>query len=344
MIDRPDAAQPDLSIVVITWNGWHWLEPCLASLGENVRGPGRLAVEVIVVDNGSEDETLARLAERFPWAVALPLGSNRGFAAAANAGLRRAQGRHAVLLNNDTLVPPGVFEACVAYLDAHPDVGVVGPRLLAPDGREQNSVHAEPGLLTEIVPTWLLETLWPARHPSKRYAHHEPLPVDAVLGACLVVRRALLDEVGLIPEDYFFFLEETDFCRNVRAAGHGVVHLPSVSVTHVHGASSKKRDPARTRIEYHRSLYRFFRKNRGPVALALVVGVRVAKSVLHVVVGLPAALSSRKGRERWRARVRVLAWHLLGGPEGWGMAPVGWPQGRAAGDGTRAGETTTKGR
>ena len=99
------------------------------------------------------------------------------------------------------------------------------------------------------------------------------------------------------------------------------MHLPDVAVTHVHGATSKKRDPARTRIEYHRSLYRFFRKNRGAVALALLVGVRVVKSVLHVVVDAPGALLSVKGRERWRARRRVLAWHLSGCPEGWGMAP-----------------------
>lgn len=313
----------DLSVVIVTWNGWDYLDACLRSLDENLRSPGRLACEVIVADNGSEDGTLERLATAFPWAEAVPLGANRGFAAAANAGLRLARGRHAVLLNNDTLVPPGTLEACVAYLDAHPGVGVVGPQLLAPDGRKQNSVHAEPSLLGEIVPHWLLETFWPRRFPSKRYVHEAPVPVDAVLGACLVLRRALVDEVGGLPERYFFFLEETDFCRAVRAAGHTVVHLPDVHVTHVHGATSKKRDPARTRIEYHRSLYRFFRTNRGSVALALLFVVRLAKSVLHVVVGAPGALVSEKGRQRWRARSRVLAWHLAGCPDGWGMAPRG---------------------
>lgn len=318
----------DLSVVVVTWNGWSWLETCLRSLDENVRKPARLSLEVIVVDNGSTDVTLAELGERFPWVSVVALGRNHGFAVAANAGLKRSRGRHAVLLNNDTVVPPGALEACVAYLDEHPGVGVVGPQLQSPDGRKQNSVHAEPGLLGEIVPTWLLETLWPSRFPSKRYVHREPFAVDAVLGACLMVRRSLLDEVGLLPEVYFFFLEETDFCRAVRAAGHRIVHLPGVSVTHVHGASSKKRDPARTRIEYHRSLYRFFRKNRSPIVLVLVVAVRLVKSALHVLVGAPGALVSRKGRERWRARVRVLAWHLLGAPEGWGMAPVGHAQAR----------------
>jgi GT2 family glycosyltransferase len=318
----------DLSIVVVTWNGWEWLEACLRSLEENVRAAGRLALQVIVVDNGSQDETLARLAAGFSWAEVVPLGANRGFAVAANAGLRRARGRHAVLLNNDTVVPPGTLEECVAFLDAHPEVGVVGPQLLAPDGRKQNSVHAEPGLLGEIVPRWLLELAWPARFPSKRYVHRGPVAVEAVLGACLVVRRSVIERVGLLPEQYFFFLEETDWCRAIRAAGYGVVHLPGARVTHAHGATSKKRDPARTRIEYHRSLYRFFRQNRSNVALAALVVVRFAKSLLHVVVGVPAALWSRKGRERWRARWRVLAWHVSGCPDGWGMAPLGFVEGK----------------
>jgi GT2 family glycosyltransferase len=313
---------PDLSAVIVTWNGWDFLVECLDSLDAVVRRAGRIGLEVIVVDNGSEDGTPQRLAERFPWVACVALPANAGFAAGANAGLRRAGGRHAVLLNNDTIVAPGALEACVAFLDAHPDAGVVGPQLLGPDGRRQNSVHAEPSLLGEIVPHWLLETLFPRRFPSKRRHYDAPVAVDAVLGACLVVRREVLERVGLLPEQYFFFLEETDWCRAIRAAGFGVWHLPDVHVTHVHGATSKKRDPARTRIEYHRSLYRFFLENRGPVALGALVAVRVVKSVLHVLVGAPAALLSRKGRERWRARWRVLAWHLAGLPAGWGMAPA----------------------
>ena len=312
----------DLSVVVVTWNGWTFLSECLASLDRAIRRPATLDLQVVVVDNGSEDGTCRELAARFPWAECIALPKNRGFAAGANAGLRRASGRHAVLLNNDTTVPAGALEACVAYIDAHPEVGVVGPQLRGPDGRKQNSVHNEPGLITEIVPGWLLQTVWPGRYPSKRQAPAGPVAVDAVLGACLVVRAEVLARVGLLPEDYFFFLEETDWCRAIRRAGWGVRHLPGVEVTHVHGATSKKRDPARTRIEYHRSLYRFFRKNRGPAAFGALLAVRLVKSTLHVIVGAPAALFSRKAREQWWARWRVLAWHLSGRPEGWGLAPA----------------------
>lgn len=310
----------DLSVIVVTWNARDLVAACLASLDRAVRARGELSLEVRVVDNGSRDDTREHLARRFPWATVVALPANRGFAAGANAGLRGAKGRHAVLLNNDTVVLPGALEGCVAYLDAHPDVGVVGPQLLHPDGRKQNSVHNEPGILGEIAPRWLLELAWPARFPSKRYRHARPVEVEAVLGACLVVRREALAAAGPLCEDYFFFLEETEWCRRIRQAGFRVVHLPDVRVTHVHGATSKKRDPARTRIEYHRSLYRFIRRHRGPVALGVVVAVRGVRSALHVLVGAPSALFSRAARLRWQARLRVLVWHLRGCPADWGMS------------------------
>jgi GT2 family glycosyltransferase len=139
------------------------------------------------------------------------------------------------------------LEACVRYLDAHPDVGVVGPQLLNADGSKQNCVHNYPSLVTEIVPKGLLETLWPRRFPSKRYTHATPFDVQAMIGACLVVRREVLEHVGLMPEDYFFFMEETDWCYRIRRAGWRIVLVPDAAVVHLHGASSKKRMPVETR-------------------------------------------------------------------------------------------------
>jgi GT2 family glycosyltransferase len=223
------------------------------------------------------------------------------------------------------VVLPGALERCVRYLDANPAVGVVGPQLLDPDGSKQNCIHNYPGLLTEIVPKGVLETLWPRRFPSKRYEHAGPVDVEAVLGACLFVRREVLETVGLMPEDYFFFLEETDWCWRIRRAGWRIVHLPDARVIHVFGASTKKKLPAETRIEYHRSLYHFFRKNRGPVRAAAVVALRVAKGLLYLVGGALPAAFSRRARERWSARGRVLAWHLRGCPAGAGLRRVARP-------------------
>jgi GT2 family glycosyltransferase len=312
----------DLSIIVVNWNGRQYLLDCLASIEREIlsrRDAQRIEVETLVVDNGSEDGSVQAVREAFAWAQVLELPENLGFARANNVGLRQAKGRYALLLNNDTVVLPDALERCVRHLDANPDVGVVGPQLLNPDGSKQNSIHNHPGLLTEFLPRGLLEKAMPRRFPSKRYAHAEPIEVEAVLGASLFVRRQVLEQVGLMPEDYFFFLEETDWCYQIRQAGWRIVHVPDAHVIHVFGATSKKTLPADTRIEYHRSLYHFFGKHRGPGTERLVRGWRVLKSLLYVALEAPLAAVSRGARERWRRDWKVLSWHLRGRPDGWGI-------------------------
>jgi GT2 family glycosyltransferase len=313
----------DLSVVIPNWNGRELLLQCLESLEREVmrrQGDGRIEIETLVVDQASSDGSAAAVRQAFPWAEVIELPGNLGFAAGSNVGLRRAKGRHCVLLNNDTVVLPDALERCVRYLDAHPEVGVVGPQLLNPDGSKQNSIHSTPNFVTELVPKGLLEGIAPWRYPSKRYEHPGPIAVEAVLGACLFVRREVIDDVGLLPEDYFFFLEETDWCLSIRRAGWKVVHLPDARVVHVHGATTKKRVPAETRIEYHRSLYRFFRKYRGEQALRTLLALRIAKSFLYAATGWLPGLVSSRSRDRWLQNLQVLAWHLRGRPEAAGLA------------------------
>lgn len=298
---------------------------CLASIEREVRArtdAGRLETETIVVDNASTDGSAAAVRERFPWATVLQLPQNVGFAKGCNAGLPEASGRHAVLLNPDTIVRRGVLESCVAFLDASPDVGVVGPQLLHENGRPQNSVHAAPGVLTELVPRGLLETLFPRRFPSKRRRIAGPVDVDAVLGACLVVRRTVWESVGLLPEEYFMFLEETDWCWSVRTAGWRVVHLPDVALVHVSGASSRRGSALRKRIEYHRSLYRFLAKRRGAAAARVVRAQRMVKAALGLLLLAPLACVSGRQQRRWKERAGLLSWHLRGCPDGEGLAPT----------------------
>jgi GT2 family glycosyltransferase len=315
----------DLSIVIVTWNAREVLLDALASIEREVRSrrdAGRIETETIVVDNGSVDGSAEAARAAHPWAEVIALPENVGFAAGNNVGLRRAKGRHCLLLNSDTVVLPDALERCVRFLDAHPDVGVVGPQLLNPDGTKQNCIHNYPGFATELVPKGVLETLLPRRFPSKRREHAGPIDVEAVLGACLFVRREVLEDVGLMPEDYFFFLEETDWCFRIRQAGWRIVHLPDARVIHIFGASTKKKVPAETRIEYHRSLYHFFEKNRGPGAARAVRVLRVAKGMFYAVSGLLLAPFSARQRDRWRQNLRVLAWHLRGRPADAGLRRV----------------------
>jgi len=173
---------------------------------------------------------------------------------------------------------------------------------------------------TELLPKALFQFLFRRRFPSRRWIGDEPLDVEAVTGAAIFARAAAVRVVGPLPEEYFFFLEETEWCRRAREAGWRVVHLPSAFAIHLSGASSKSRDPALTRIEYHRSLYHFFRVNRGTGWMATVLSLRLLKSLFYVALLAPAAVFGDRGLARWKVHRAVLAWHLRGCPRAAGFA------------------------
>jgi len=301
------SASVDLSIVIVAWNVRELVLDCLASIREAKLG---VSYEVILVDNGSADFTVETVSRQFPETRILALPKNIGFGAGNNRGLEVMRGRHAVLLNSDTIVLPGGLEACVRYLDEHPRVGAVGPQLLNPDRTKQNCIHNSPNLVSEVVGQSLLRRLFPRRYPSKLVDYDGPVEVEAVLGACLFARREVIEQVGMIDEGYFFFLEETDWCHRIRAAGWRIVHLPDAYVIHLYGESTKKKTPLRTRIEYYRSRYLFFQKNRSAAAYRVLRAIVMAKILLGVVFGGRRADEYRK----------ILAWHRAGEPSTAGLS------------------------
>jgi hypothetical protein len=313
----------DLSIVIVTWNAREVLLPAIDSVFREVKG---VSYEVLVSDNDSRDGSADAVEAEFPDARVIRNSKNLGFAGGNNVALREAQGRYIILLNSDTITHGGAFERMVSYMDAHPEVGACGPQLLNPDGSKQNCFHNFPSLATEILNVSLLKILNPARYPSKKQSFAQPIEVDAVLGACLLVRREVIARVGLMDDGYFFFLEETDWCARIEEAGWKVVHIPDARITHLFGESTKKKMPTETRIEYYRSLYRFFRKNRGRGQMALVVAFRFAKLWLNLIL-YTALVAVTLGRaedpkRRLAASARLILWHLLGCPEDWGLSGV----------------------
>jgi hypothetical protein len=157
-------------------------------------------------------------------------------------------------------------------------------------------------LATELLPKGVFQYLFRRRFPSRRWAGDAPIDVEAVAGAALFLRASLLRDVGPLPEDYFFFLEETDWCHRIRAAGWSIVHLPDAWVIHLYGESTKKKTPLRTRIEFYRSRYLFFRKNRSRAAYVALRGIVMVK----ILIG--AAFGGRRADE-YR---KILRWHLAG--------------------------------
>ena len=305
------------SVVIVNYNGGGMLLDCVRS----VRAAGLSASRIIVVDNGSRDDSIVCLQRELPACVTLRMGCNAGFARAVNRGLAEVGTEFALLLNNDARLEADTCRALAATFDAKPRAAFLGGRLLYEDGRLQNSVAAFPRLYAEFVPRVLLRALWPARYQG-RPGGDEPVRVESVIGALFAVRMKAVDDLGALDEEFFFFLEETEWCH--RAARHAweVWHVPTARAIHAQGATAKKHN-ALARIEYHRSRLLYFRKT-APRLYPLALLVACVKAGLNALGnGLLAALTlGLVPRIKAKAGVngRILAWYLQGRP-----ADVGLP-------------------
>ena len=248
-----------LTIVIINWNTKEDLLSCLSSIWEELGGVEK---EVFVVDNGSKDGSAEAVRKEHPLTKVLENETNLGFAKAVNLALRQMKGRYALLLNPDTRLKKESTERLISFMDDHPMVGVAGAQLLNPDGSKQNSIANFPTLATELLNKSLLRWFFPEKFPGKERDYAEPIEVDSVIGACMMVRQETLKQVGLLDEDYFLFLEETDWCYRIREAGWKIYHVPQAEIIHFQGKSAGA-EKGKARLEYYRSRYHFFRKNRG---------------------------------------------------------------------------------
>jgi len=309
----------DLTILIPNYETSDLLSDCLDSIAKACLEHPELRVETIVIDNGSRDGSInvALASPAAPRIVALV--RNRGFAVAVNYGLRLRRGRHVLLLNSDTEIEPDVLVRGVELLDESVDVGVLGIALVHPDGRSQRSVHAFPGLETELLPELLLRMRRPQgfsmrTRPAAAVDDASLREVEAVRGAVFFMRGELLEELGLFDEGYFFFLEETDYCWRVREAGYRVVYCDALRTMHRLGASSKRRAPLATRVEFHRSLYRFLERRRGSRVEAIAYAARVVRNSITGIGLLLLAIGSDRARTRLVERWGLLLWHLRGRP------------------------------
>jgi N-acetylglucosaminyl-diphospho-decaprenol L-rhamnosyltransferase len=244
----------EVSVVVVTYNALPWIEKSLESV------EGR---DVIVVDNGSADGTVAMIRERFPH-VRLIEQENKGMGGGNNAGMRAADGRYFFLLNSDAWVVGDALDELVAFADAHPEAAVVGPRLLNIDGTLQRSVRGEPTLWRLATEYLFIRKLAPHSrllNPLYRgdFDHDRVAEVDWLSGPALLVRRDAADSVGLFDEKFFMFSEEVDWMTRFRRAGWKVLFFPGAEVVHVGGASHG----GRIYVENLRGHLRWFAKHRG---------------------------------------------------------------------------------
>lgn len=312
-----------LSIIVVSWNTRDMTLACLETTSAAAKGFDATTgarSELLLVDNGSVDGTAEAVRARHPGVRVVALARNGGFARGANAGLAAATGDVVLWLNSDARIDAAALVACWRHLATHPRVGIVAPRLLHADGRPQHSAHAFPSLLDEFVPGFLIDLVLPRRRPAKRRVASAPIAVDAVQGAALFARRSLLERVGAFSDDYFFYLEETDLCWRAVRAGFGVELVPEAVVVHAAGASSKRVLPVASRIEYHRSLYRFLERRRGLAARRIAVAVRTLRGGLSLIGLALGSGISPAARRRFVERRALFDWHRRGRPADGGLA------------------------
>ena len=261
---------PRLSIITVSWNVRDLLHDCLKSVEAAKES---LSLEMIVVDSASSDETPDMVAQAFPWVHLIRCDENVGFPRGNNIGIAASTGHYVILLNPDTVVLDDALAKLCRYLDTHDDVGVVGPKLLNPDRSIQSSRRRFPTFYTALFEsTWLQESA-PKRVLDHYYAldldDDETAVIDWVMGAALMTRRRIIDQVGGLDEAYFMYSEELDWCRRIKGAGWAVVYLPEAEIVHHLGKSSEQAVTHR-HINFNQAKLRYFRKYHGTgVAFAL---------------------------------------------------------------------------
>ncbi len=300
---RSVTAPPQLAVVILNYNRADLLRACLESIYAH---PPQCQLAVWVVDNASPDDSVAMVRQHFPQAHLLVSPRNGGFAYGNNLALRLIAGLrptttdythytpattsgvafasdYTLLLNNDTIVPAGAFDQLVAYLEQHPTVGVVGPRLLLPDGTLDKACRRSfPSPAVAFYRLSGLSALFPHHPQFGRYnmTHLSPdveTPVDAVVGACMLLRTAVIREVGVLDEQYFMYGEDLDWAYRIKQYGWQIVYYPDVVVWHHKRASSTRRAMPSIRAFYH-AMRIFHRKHYAattPAPLNTLIGTGI---------------------------------------------------------------------
>jgi len=249
----------DVSIIIVSWNTSALLCQCLESL---YKTGSRYSFEVIVVDNGSSDDSVSLVEKKFPDVILIQNEHNVGFASANNQGMAIGKGRYFLLLNSDTIVLPGAIDCLIELADDNPNVGMVGPKLLNMDGSLQVSWANFPSILSEML-GGAFKTRKPVVHVPNAFE------VDWLMGACMLVRSEVIQDVGKMDEDYFFYSEETDWCFRIKKKAWKIWLTTNGEIYHLGGGSAKRGTTIQLVRLYHAKIL-YFKKNHGNLSSILL--------------------------------------------------------------------------
>jgi GT2 family glycosyltransferase len=311
------ARSPEVSIILVNWRSKDYVRACLRSIAAERR---RDFYEALVVDNDSGDGCGAMLEDEFPEVRYIESTTNLGFARANNLAWAASRGRYILFLNPDTEVRADAIETLAGALDAHPEAGMAGARLLNSDGTLQTTcVTAVPNILNQTLNLKALRATFPRWGVWGMRALYRaattPCAVEAISGACMMARREVVEQVGGFSTDYFMYAEDMDLCVKVAKAGHAILYVPEAIIVHHGGTSSSQRDESHfSSIATRESLVRFFTLHRGRgyawasrACIALVCMLRL----FLLALASPVALNRRGARflrRAWTKWAYILAW------------------------------------
>lgn len=275
-----------LTISVVSHNSRDLLKTCLRSIYQKAEG---IRFEVVVVDNGSTDGSVEMVQKDFPQVKLIQNQENLGFARANNQAIKHSKGRYILLFNPDSIFKNGSLNETVKFMDSHPEVGILGSKILNSDGTIQESNASFPNLFTEFLRVFQVKKIIASMKLRKKigqkwsrllgstireyfrvYWDSERIrQVDWVTGACLMVKRKAIEDVGLLDENFFMYYEDADWCYRMRQRGWRVYYYPFLEVVHYVGKADVEFSQ-RVFIERHKSMYHYFQKHAGKTVLFLL--------------------------------------------------------------------------
>ncbi|KPJ66652.1 MAG: hypothetical protein AMJ43_07425 [Coxiella sp. DG_40] len=297
----------DVSIIIVNWNTRDILKDCLNSVYEQTQG---IKFEVIVIDNHSTDGSAEMIKNKFPQVRLIENSANRGFAAANNQGITKAKGRYVLLLNSDTIVLDNAIAKIVSFADNKPDVAVVGCRVLNPDRTVQQTCFMFPSVLNMVLSSSYLYKLFPGskffgRERMNWWMRDDIREVDVVTGCFMLVRRAAIEQVGLMDECFFMYCEEADWCYRFFKSGWKMMFTPDAEIIHLGGQSSSK-VKVEMLVQLRLSILKFISKHHGWLKHKIACFLTTLFFAFRVPIWLIVSVFGRKSREQ--AVIKSLAY------------------------------------
>lgn len=277
-----------LSIIIVNWNTKTLLQKCLSSVFTHLKN---INFEVFVVDNASSDQSVLMVKEKFPQVKLIENQKNLGFAKANNQAIEKSTGEYVLLLNSDAELIDDSWRKMVDYLASNGTVGVLGPKILNPDKTIQPSVRHFPSLSVQVLILLKLHHIFKKAKSLKHYFHTDfdydnSQSVDQVMGACFMIRKKLLEQIGRLDEKFYIWFEEVDFCQRAVKAGWQVYYYADAQIVHHGAASFNQQLRLRKQINFNNSLLHYFRKHHGWLAYFVLLLFYAPSLLLATMVSL----------------------------------------------------------